>query len=247
MKLLEKLCLVLIGGALLSSNAYAERWITRDPMDIPEHMERDPHPFLDLNPYTFVGNNPIGRVDPLGLWWWDGDLIQIGGPQLLHDIFFGDRPPPPAVDPNSLLAQHGVDLSVTGGQPPGDFIADQAAKVAKDSAIAMSMLTPLGGEEGAYAAADKALGAAQKCKNLPKWIWPKGKGVPKMFRQMQQRGWTPAQITEAIQKGEQFPAKNLVNPANPAIRYVSPATGQSVVVDTVSGEVIHVGGPGFKY
>jgi hypothetical protein len=34
---------------------------------------------------------------------------------------------------------------------------------------------------------------------------------------------------------------------NPAIRYVDPETGQSVVVDTVTDEVIHVGGPGFKY
>jgi len=36
-------------------------------MDIPEHLQRDPHPFLDLNPYTFVGNNPIGNIDPFGL------------------------------------------------------------------------------------------------------------------------------------------------------------------------------------
>jgi hypothetical protein len=25
-----------------------------------------------------VGNNPIKAVDPLGLWWWDGDYIQYG-------------------------------------------------------------------------------------------------------------------------------------------------------------------------
>jgi hypothetical protein len=34
---------------------------------------------------------------------------------------------------------------------------------------------------------------------------------------------------------------------NSAIRYVHPETGQSVVVDTVTNEVIHVGGPGFRY
>lgn len=34
---------------------------------------------------------------------------------------------------------------------------------------------------------------------------------------------------------------------HPATRYVNPDTGQSVVVDDVTGQVIHVGGPGFQY
>jgi Colicin E5 ribonuclease domain len=64
---------------------------------------------------------------------------------------------------------------------------------------------------------------------------------------MQQRGWTPQQITEAIQNGQQFPAANNVNPANTATRYVHPSTGRSVVTDDVTEEVIHVGGDGFVY
>jgi hypothetical protein len=64
---------------------------------------------------------------------------------------------------------------------------------------------------------------------------------------MAQRGWTPDQITEAMQTGQQFPAVNNVNRANPATRYVHPTTGRSVVVDNVSEEVIHVGGDGFVY
>ena len=64
---------------------------------------------------------------------------------------------------------------------------------------------------------------------------------------MQQRGWTTNQITEAIHNGQQFPAVNTVNPANAATRYVHPTTGRSVVVDNVTGEVIHVGGDGFVY
>lgn len=55
------------------------------------------------------------------------------------------------------------------------------------------------------------------------------------------------QITEAIAKGQQFPATNLVNKANPATRYVNPTTGRSVVMDNVTKEVIHVGGDGFLY
>ena len=64
---------------------------------------------------------------------------------------------------------------------------------------------------------------------------------------MRQRGWTADQITEAMQTGRQFPAVNKVSPANAATRYVHPATARSVVVDNVTGEVIHVGGDGFVY
>lgn len=64
---------------------------------------------------------------------------------------------------------------------------------------------------------------------------------------MARRGWTPQQISEAIQNGQQFQAVNSVNPGNAATRYVHPATSRSVVVDNVTGEVIHVGGGGFVY
>ena len=93
-------------------------------------------------------------------------------------------------------------------------------------------------------AAKMPAGAAD---DAAKWIWGQNKGVAKSIRQMDQRGWVPAQVTEAIKTGQQFPATILVNKANPAIRYVHPTTGQSVVQDTVTKEIIHFGGPGFKY
>ena len=68
----------------------------------------------------------------------------------------------------------------------------------------------------------------------------------KIQRQMGRRGWTARQIDEAAQGGRQIPAINRAT-GNPATRYVHPTTGQSAVVDTVTGEVIHVGGPGFQY
>lgn len=64
---------------------------------------------------------------------------------------------------------------------------------------------------------------------------------------MKQRGWTPDQITEAIQGGQKLPATNLVNSGNTATRYIHPITGRSVVVDDITEEVIHVGGDGFVY
>jgi hypothetical protein len=73
------------------------------------------------------------------------------------------------------------------------------------------------------------------------------KSAEKWASQMAKRGWTPEQITQAVQKGERFAAENLVNKANTATRFVHPQTGRSVVIDDVTKEVIHVGGNGFKY
>jgi membrane carboxypeptidase/penicillin-binding protein len=69
---------------------------------------------------------------------------------------------------------------------------------------------------------------------------------PKVAGQMEARGWTEKAIQEAMKSGKQVRAINKAT-GNPATRYISPTTGQSVVVDDVTGEVIHVGGPGFKY
>lgn len=70
--------------------------------------------------------------------------------------------------------------------------------------------------------------------------------TPKIARQMGARGWTKDAIQEAMRAGVRVRAVNKAT-GNPATRYIHPTTGQSVVVDDVTREVIHVGGPGFKY
>ncbi len=65
-------------------------------------------------------------------------------------------------------------------------------------------------------------------------------------RQMAKRGWAAAQIDEAVAKGKRRQTVNLAT-GGPATRYVHPSTGRSIVVDDVTGEVIHVGGDGFQY
>lgn len=100
-----------------------------------------------------------------------------------------------------------------------------------------------GVKKGADLLADEADDPCPPNKALPA---PKGIVTPKIQRQMGPRGWTQSQIDEAIRGGRQVPAINKAT-GNPAIRYVHPTTGQSVVVDRVTGEVIHVGGPGFNY
>jgi hypothetical protein len=80
-----------------------------------------------------------------------------------------------------------------------------------------------------------------------KWKWGTHKSAQKAANQMGARGWTDAQIDEAIKHGTQYPAPNNINPQNGATRYVNPTTGRSVVLDNVTKEVLHVGGDGFKY
>jgi hypothetical protein len=73
-----------------------------------------------------------------------------------------------------------------------------------------------------------------------------GKAAGKLARQMAARGWTDNMIREAVAAGEQVQTINKAT-GNLAIRYIHPGTGQSIVIDTVTKEIIHVGGPGFLY
>lgn len=72
------------------------------------------------------------------------------------------------------------------------------------------------------------------------------KSPARLARQMAARGWTDAQILEARRAGQAIPAVN-VETGGPATRYIHPETGRSVVIDDVTGDVIHVGGDGFTY
>jgi uncharacterized protein RhaS with RHS repeats len=74
MKTIQKICFCVVAVILFAANANAGRWLTRDPI---EFMERDPKPTsVDANLYTFVDNNPINYIDPLGLL----TVVVIGGP-----------------------------------------------------------------------------------------------------------------------------------------------------------------------
>ncbi|MDE3234527.1 MAG: hypothetical protein KGO81_01140 [Bacteroidota bacterium] len=79
------------------------------------------------------------------------------------------------------------------------------------------------------------------------WKYGDFKSETKWKNQFEQRGWTEDQVSEAIKYGKSYDAVNNVHPENGATRYVHPTTGQSIVVDNVTKELIHVGGPGFKY
>lgn len=79
------------------------------------------------------------------------------------------------------------------------------------------------------------------------WVFGKNHSMQQWMNKMDKRGWTEQQISEALQASQQFTAQNLVNPGNPATRFVHPLTGRSVVIDEVTREIIHIGGDGFGY
>jgi hypothetical protein len=111
------------------------------------------------------------------------------------------------------------------------------------------MMVVVGGSLSGLARGDAAAKGVGT-NGLPKagnWSLSIGKSAAKWERQMDKRGWTKGHIDEVIKSGRSYPAKNSVNPANEAARFVHPETGQSVVIDNVTQQVIHVGGHGFRY
>ncbi len=65
----------------------------------------------------------------------------------------------------------------------------------------------------------------------------------KVRRQMKNRKWTEVQIREAL-RCEPIPA---AGQHGPALCYVHPVTGKSVVVDAATSEIFHVGKEQYRY
>ncbi|HEY1628323.1 MAG TPA: hypothetical protein VGF52_00610, partial [Tepidisphaeraceae bacterium] len=65
----------------------------------------------------------------------------------------------------------------------------------------------------------------------------------KLRRQMDRRGWTDQQIREALAT-QPLPG---TGKRGPAMRYIHPTTGRTLLVDASSGEIFHVGGERFRY
>jgi RHS repeat-associated protein len=195
------------------------RWLNRDPIG----------EVGGINLYEFVRNRPVNGIDPFGLTTYVSDSP-------LADNTSGTYGP----------YSQTVDDGNSAVLPAVPWLTDQGIQTADWDLAAM--IAPFLPESEAGDMLQNALRKPkQPCPETPKWKMPAQKGASKLQRQMQQRGWTPQDITDAIEKGQSYPAPNNVKPANSATRYVNPTTGQSVVTDNNTGEVLHVGGPGFKY
>jgi len=191
-----------------------------------QFLTRDPIESITRSPYGYVAGDPLDGADPSGLCW---------GPRSLCDY----------------LTQAGeswtatVD-SLTGGATRWarhELGIDDSCTVNSDAYQATQQLWL--GPPGVTR--DEILPPEDPEAALPKAAAPEvGNLSSKIQRQMESRGWTKEQIQEAYGSGGRVNAVNKAN-GNPATRYINPTTGQSVVVDDVTGEVIHVGGPGFLY
>ena len=203
-------------------------------------LSEDPAGFAGgINLYAYTGGDPVNFMDPFGLgavnnWGWEGLSKIFDMLSSWEQNFYWTR-----INTEKQTAQAYSDhpnMVPIGDLSSMDY-ALMGVTVIVPAIVATRVATPV-------ANAAKTAGAAD---DAAKWIWGQNKGVAKSIRQMDQRGWSPQQVTGAINGGQQFPAQNLVNKGNEAIRYVHPQTGQSVVQDAVTKEIIHFGGPGFKY
>jgi hypothetical protein len=174
-----------------------------------------------MNPYIYALNNPYKYTDPSGL-----DVVPPG----YYNTYYNN---PGAIDPQSAAFGMGVALSAGAATVFEALAAGEVLQEAQGLAKARAVPGPLA------APGEQCLEGGLRFGEF--------KSPTKWQNQMLRRGWTPQQINEAVSGGQSFPAVNNVNPGNPALRFMHPDTGQSVVIDTKTLEVLHVGGPGFQY
>ena len=226
-----------------------------DPV-IGRTIQMDPHAesYYNLSPYSWVANNPLSVIDPTGMdtvnvnnldmRTFNPDVDVVGLDEVVVSASGGSDEPADATRENIpiwLLREgdkvmgHRDGISgledFFGKRTYGPFDVNAQGRI-----IGLTPTTGVGPDVGRGGAARGG-----------KWIYGRFKTFTKWANQLAKRGWTEKQITEAITRGKTFSAINNVNKANAATRYVHPTTGQSVVVDDVTKELLHVGGPGFKY
>jgi|GEM_PF-2333175 len=192
---------------------------------------------------AYANNSPYRFVDPDGRQSRDANWEAAGI----------DQPGNPVADKAAEIASTasaGVDLVDDIATDPLTYVPGAAGAKAGAAGIGW-----FGRMKGKFGKTDipngptsaSATAGAQAAETATSWSLGPGKSPEKWARQMEKRGWTQSQISEALARGETFSATNNLNPANGATRYVHPSTGRSVVIDNANQQVIHVGGDGFNY
>lgn len=199
--------------------------------------------------YHYAENNPYRYTDPDGRQTVCGGSTGVDCGPILRDL---------AAD-QKKNNRHAWNRAVAAGDIEGmqeafDEYADMPdaspMKMVARSSVLMRALSDAGrgGGGGGVLAAGAAGGFQLGMAGFAgKWTLGEGKSASRWAGQMERRGWTSSQIDEAIASGKKFPAPNNLNPGNGATRFEHPQTGRSLVIDNKTGQVIHVGGNGFKY
>lgn len=252
-----------------NSRSYLNRWTSPDSI-IPNRY--DPQSW---DRYCYVGNNPINKVDPTGHAELDsedtGMIIRFDEDENMVIINGGTvfRNPVEVAIANAISTGNPAYLNSIPRNIPGFMIGASTENACNGlgidcgnyfrTSILIWVTGTLAVGGGRYNPSQSntvpdsvkadALGDPDctGCGYYTPWKFGSYKSPQKWTNQMVQRGWTANQIDEAIQYGAKYPAVNNINPNNSATRYVNPTTGRSVVIDNVTGEIIHIGGDGFVY
>ena len=204
-----------------------------------------------MNSYSYARNNPIMGKDASGRSW------ETFGEGVISPVVYAYNHPFQTVGITAVTAGVIITAPVTAtavgavGIAAGVYSVGNAAYNAYNAPDADTRDYYLG--QGLSAGALTATGIKGRSINLNKssasrngsWRYGTFKSETKWTNQFEARGWTPDLVTDAIQNGKSFNAPNLVNPGNNATRYVSPKTGQYVVVDNKTRELLQVGGKDF--
>lgn len=203
-------------------------------------------------PYSYVAGDPTGAVDPWGLkpFWkraWDGTVHVVGGAgQCVQDQISClsahglANAGVAAVNTATSLLSGGSQQAIPLPYPCNPYVSESTA-FGQAAVLAAAFAIP--GGEGDFADLGALGGAADEAGSVAPDL---GNLSPKIERDLLKRGWTPQEIQDAYENGKQVQAVNMAN-GRAATRYINPTTGKSVVIENGSGQVIHVGGAGFKY
>ena len=164
-----------------------------------------------LNSYGYAAGDPVSFSDPFGLcppeWLCKAILdLVVGHPRAAAAI-------------TTLIDREGAGFDCAWSPSCSEV------PVGGSTGFLLGKIAIVAPTARGFGAASQAVEAQSA------WTLGSGKSGTKWASQMTRRGWTPEQISEAIEGGQRYPATNLVNAGNGASRYVHPMTGRSVVMD----------------
>jgi RHS repeat-associated protein len=224
----------------------------------PDHVAGNVFDPQSWNAYAYARNSPLRFVDPTGT---DYEVTVTGG----SPFWFGGS--------FNQFSAFAAGFSLSGGSLSGTIYNSQGKAVGTyrhfdridrvflqagrqaNAGFTVAALVTSPAWVGAAGLAGAALvpgalsgGLAAEGLSVTGRLAPLkyGKQAGKLARQMAQRGWTDDMIREAVASGQQVATTNFAN-GNAAIRFIHPRTGQSVIVDMITKEIIMVGGRGFRF